>query len=688
MLYLVARMHTRRDAARALRWACVALLLSTALVAVAYAQVVGFVATASSKGEKVPSAFTLPTQPTDVKDALDEFQRMAKHEQWEKAFKSLETITAKGATGFIDRGDGVLVPGRLVVRRLLAELPASGRSAYRLFYDAQATALWDKTQNEQEQSNLEAIVNNHLVSSVGDRAADRLGDLYFEQGEYEQAAAAWRSLLTYCPDTKIPKAQLLLKVATALVRAGRAAEFRDIEQAIVKDHATEAVVVGGKPLPAGERIALLAASAAPAESASASGTPDDFTLPTQSDPLWQFSFLSKVDPQNPQQAPFNVVDMYGRPRGNDFLIPSAVDDKRVYVNVFGVEMAFDLVSGKLVWRVGKLHTLQLQQSRGGAAPELYSIRVFGDRTMSVTREVQQNNSVASFALIVREAATGKEIYNTRRTLSSWNIQGQPWVDGDLIYVGGTRSNQSRELSLLVINAKDGKLVKNVVIGSHAADPNQNQGERVAEPTMLVHRDRVFLDTHAGALVCLQRHSGNLDWGLLYESPAPMQGYYYNYAPPSYVTSGPLRAGGLLFNKGMRSSRLVGIDTDGPTMVWNRPIDKLAAIVGADENCLYTSGEELAAFSLKTQELLWATPLPRSASWSQPIITRNRLYQFTSRGICEVDKQTGNVVRIFRGVDLDSFGGALLVSPHALVTISNLAITAYPRPSGSATTATP
>jgi outer membrane protein assembly factor BamB len=441
-------------------------------------------------------------------------------------------------------------------------------------------------------------------------------------------------------------------------------------------------------LPAGERIARLAKSAGPAESAVASAGPDDFALPTQSDPSWQFSFLSKVDPQNPQQQPFNLVDQYGRPRGNDFPIPSAIDDKRVYVNVFGVEMAFDLVSGKLVWRVGKLHTLQLQQSRGGAAPELYSIRVFGDRTLSVSREVQQNNANATFALIAREAATGKEIYSTRRTLSSWNIQGQPWLDGELIYVGGTRSNQARELSLLVINAKDGKLVKNVVIGTHAADPNQHYGERVAEPSMLVHRDRVFLDTHAGALVCLQRHSGNLDWGLLYESPAPMQGYYYNYAPPSFVTSGPLRAGGLVFNKGMRSSRLVGIDTDGPTMVWNRPIDKLASIVGADENCLYTSGEELAAFSLKTQELLWATPLPRSASWSQPIITRSRLYQFTSRGICEVDKQTGDVVRIFRGADLDSFGGGLLVSPHTLVTISNLAISAYPRTSGSATTATP
>jgi hypothetical protein len=61
-----------------------------------------------------------------------------------------------------------------------------------------------------------------------------------------------------------------------------------------------------------------------------------------------------------------------------------------------------------------------------------------------------------------------------------------------------------------------------------------------------------------------------------------------------------------------------------------------------------------------------------------LVTKNRLYQFTSRGICAVDKQTGEVVQIFRGSDLDSLGGSLFVTPNVLVTVSNLGITAYPR----------
>ena len=42
------------------------------------------------------------------------------------------------------------------------------------------------------------------------------------------------------------------------------------------------------------------------------------------------------------------------------------------------------------------------------------------------------------------------------------------------------------------------------------------------------------------------------------------------------------------------------------------------------------------------------------------------------------KATGDIVRIFRGDDLDSLGGALFATPDKLVTVSNVGITAYAR----------
>src|SRR5262249_39663124 len=148
-------------------------------------------------------------------------------------------------------------------------------------------------------------------------------------------------------------------------------------------------------------------------------------------------------------------------------------------------------------------------------------------------------------------------------------------------------------------------------------------------------------------------------------------------PPRLGLSGPLFSGGMLFAKGMRSPRLVGIRLDGPTLAWNRPVDTSSILSGADPECVYLGGDELTAYGAENQQLTWSAKLPPSAVWSVPLVTQTRIYQFTSRGVYEVDKQNGRLVRLFRGVDLDSLGGAIYVTPKSLITVSNVAVTAYP-----------
>ncbi len=547
-----------------------------------------------------------------------------------------------------------------------------------MFYDSAATTLWDKATGRDEQPNLSQIVANHLISSVGDRAADRLGDLYFEQGEMEQAVSAWRSIVAFCPESKLPKALILVKIGTALARSGRWSELQQVEAKVRERYAGDTVEVGGRGVPAAEYLARLATGAEKSEPVDVAVLPPDFELPTDNEPLWQFRYQSKEDPQNPNN-PFPLTDVYGRQRTNDFQIPTAIDDHRLYVNLLGVEMAFDLETGKLAWRAGKLTQLQhLQQGRQGVAPDRYWLLVHGDRTWSVTRDPGQANQMpANFALVVREAATGKEIFSSRRTLSQWNIVGMPLPAGDVVYVGASRNNQGRELAVHVLSAKDGKLIRTIAVGNHMVDQNQIYSERISQPSFLARRDRLYVDTNAGALVSLQPATGALDWAVTYDSPAPPIGYYYDYQGPQYSTAPPIATGGLLFAKGMRATRLLGVQCDVPTLAWNRPVAKTAMVIGADDERLYMGGEELSAYSLLTQELVWSVHLPRSAGWCAPLLTQSRLYQFTSRGVCEVEKSTGRLVKMFRGVDLDSFGGTLFATPRLVVTVSNLAITAYP-----------
>lgn len=661
---------------------------------------------ATNADSKPVSAFNLPTQSSAVKESIAEFQRFVENEAWEKAFESLETINSKATDGFVERPDGVLVPSRLLMRSLLTSMPTAGKSAYRVFYDAQAAALWEKATGAAEVDMLTQIVDNHLVSSWGDRAADRLGDLYFERGDLHRAQLAWQTVLNSCPESELSKAQLLIKVATALTLAGRGHELGEIQRSIQTRYAEDMVAVAGRPVKAGDEIARLVAEQPSVAAPATVSALADLELPTSDAPLWQFRYQTSVAPNNPGNnnagnlaQPFPLVNIYGQPRMNDFRIPVATDGQRVYLNTFGVEMAFELATGKMLWRTGRIQDLNFQQSRQGALPERYAILAAGDRVWSVTRDPGQlNQQPPMFTLVAREAATGKELFNSRRAMSTWSIVGTPLIarsqggtalgeDGaqaaavqvpGVIYVGASRTNKSAELSLLEIDAQSFKLKRDVTLGTHAVDPNQVYYDRTSEPTLALEGDRLYVDTHAGALVALRPETLSIEWAVTYESPPPQAGYPSSmYQPAQLGATRPLAASGLLFAKGMRSQRLIGIDPAGPKPAWRRPIGLPALLAGADDRYLYTGGEELAAYDLQTQELVWSTRLPSSTSWSVPVLTQNRIYQFTSRGVYEVDKRTGAVLRLFRGADLEALGGSLLVTPTALVTVSNVAITAYP-----------
>jgi outer membrane protein assembly factor BamB len=654
----------------------------------------------TSATTKPVSAFTLPTQSSTVKEAIEEFQRFVENQAWEKAFESLQTINTKATDGFVERPDGVLVPSRLLMKTLLTSMPTAGKSAYRVFYDAEAAALWEKATGAAEVDTLTQIVDNHLVSSWGDRAADRLGDLYFERGDLHRAQVAWQTVLNSCPESELLKPQLLIKVATAMALAGHSDELGEIQRAIQTRYAADMVTVAGRQVKAAEEIERLMAEQ-PSDAAPVEATAlEDIELPASDTPLWQFRYQAIATPNNPGNVaqPFPLQNIYGQPRTNDFRIPVATDGQRVYLNTFGVEMAFELTNGKMLWRTGRIQDLNFQQSRQGALPERYSVLASGDRIWSVTRDPGQlNQQPPMFTLAAREAATGKELFNSRRAMSTWSIVGTPLVAGgrrgnasrddktqsaggradEVIYVGASRTNKSAELSLLEIDAQTFKLKRDVTVGTHAVDPNQVYFDRVSEPTLLLQRDRLYVDTHAGALLALRPETLSVEWAVAYESPPPQAGYPSSmYQPAQFGTSGPLAAGGLLFAKGMRSPRLIAIDPSGPTSAWRRPIGLSALLAGADDKRLYIGGEELAAYDLQTQELVWSTKLPNSVSWSMPVLTKNRIYQFTSRGVYEVDKRTGEVVRLFRGADQDALGGALLVTSKTLVTVSNFAVTAY------------
>ena len=87
------------------------------------------------------------------------------------------------------------------------------------------------------------------------------------------------------------------------------------------------------------------------------------------------------------------------------------------------------------------------------------------------------------------------------------------------------------------------------------------GEKIRPQAIAMRPGKLYIDTHAGALAELDAKTGRMNWGVVYESEVPSS-EYWNQPIKSYTAAAPLLAGGILYSKGMRSSRLLALRPEG------------------------------------------------------------------------------------------------------------------------------
>ncbi len=196
----------------------------------------------------------MPPASSEVKEAFDDFERFARRGAWERALKALYTIPEEQAGRFVDGPDGFIIPVARKRRELLAALPPEGQVAYRLFYDDDARKLLEQAEGATELKSLERIYSAYFPTSVGDKAADRLGDLYFERGQFDRAADCWLAVLRERPDTDLSPALISVKAALALHRAGRHGELAAIRRELADRYAGEKLSIGGLTATAAEHL--------------------------------------------------------------------------------------------------------------------------------------------------------------------------------------------------------------------------------------------------------------------------------------------------------------------------------------------------------------------------------------------------------------------------------------------------
>jgi outer membrane protein assembly factor BamB/TolA-binding protein len=678
-----------RSLAIVLRVAFLALLLTPAL---ARAQAV------EGQPEKLsndqPSRpIQMPAASSEAREAFDDFERFSRRGAWERATKALYAIPEAQATRFVDGPDGFIIPVARKRRAVLSGLSPEGQAAYRLFYDAEAQKLLDKAEGTAEQSSLEKLYSAYFPTSVGDNAADRLGDLYFEQGRFDRAVDCWLAVLRERPDSEISPALMAVKAALGLARAGRKGEIEAIRGELADRFADEVVTIGGRKAKAAEHLRALLGEPAPAKVPNPSDSTVDGPPPALSatSAAWQLRFAASVTAgMTPPE-----VSQWEANSFSQVVPPVSIDGSRLYANYLGHVIALELASGKMLWRSSSFHNVEVLAMQDQARmidPSRFAILASPGLVWSLSRDLKNLNFQGTSHLVCRRAETGELVWQTNdlADYAGIDLVGQPVLaQGTLFLAGKTASTNGQDnlprQVVLAIRPHDGKILWKTEVGMFRETQRYYyyaMRDNTPQPRLTYRSGSVYIDTHLGVLARLDAESGELNWGYAYPTE-PIKGqsiFFFRYQPqePTPIGAPPMPFGEALLIKGAKADRVCVVDPDQMKLVWDRPIARSARLLGFDDQAVYLGGPDLGALDRQTRTLRWSTPMPGGSEEVRALVRPDGLWQLTHRGIYEVDPKSGRVRRIFRGEDPGASGGDLVLTDRWLLAISNRSISAYPR----------
>ena len=692
---------------------CAGLLLGIGLAVRAQGQIVA-VATRAGEApeEKHEEGFSVRKEDAKFNDALEDFARYRDKKAWELAFRSLDTLAEAKREGMVPAGDGFFVPSRQRVMQGLTSLPAEGKQAFRLFYDARAKQLLDRVENAakgqaaagagarpggggggtpvDEVATLREVYEKYFITSVGDRAADRLGDALFEAGDFAAAAGAWGSVLKDYPETALPKLRLHVKRALALARGGQWELFDDSLRAVRAELAGERVTLGGKEVVATEFLESLrpggpASAGAESQVGGGGGLAGAVELPREDKPAWQLKLMD--DALNAKLEGALNNNGWGRYMTglSTFVPPTATDGQRVYVNWLGIVFALDARTGKMLWRNRKFSELgdKFQNFVNQMLEvDCYSMSVSGDRLFVTGINLDRlQNYQESVRLVCMTAADGKVKWSSNSgPMSGFSFLGKPVRVGDVVYATA-RKQQGQEVALLAIGFDKGELLWQLDLGTAQAGQSYRGEPDMPRPLLVPHGGgAMYVVTNNGALLAIDTGARRLMWAFTY-APPPISGQQrfwggYQAAPEPKMGASAFARGATFYLKEEECDAVYAVDLTGPSLLWRRPLDRENAVHLAGGRLL-SIGQDLGAIDAESRAMTWSASLPNLLAPLTPLVGEDRLLAFAPRGVYEIDLADGDTVRILRGADRESAGGDLCRAPGRLITVSNLAITAYP-----------
>ena len=151
---------------------------------------------------------------------------------------------------------------------------------------------------------------------------------------------------------------------------------------------------------------------------------------------------------------------------------AAVDEGTLFVNYLGHAFAVDLGTGKMRWRSGSFHNLDIAavQNQGmGVDPGRFAVLARGGRAWFLERDLKDQNYSATFFLTCRRADGGDVVWRSTdlTDFEGLDLIGRPTlVNGKLLIAAKDQSNGqgTPQFSVLAIRPLDGEILWRTDLG--------------------------------------------------------------------------------------------------------------------------------------------------------------------------------------------------------------------------------
>lgn len=628
--------------------------------------------------------------------------------QWADAVDILMQISDEYGDSLYPESTGRYLRVSEYCQNLLAGFPREAILIYREKVDPRAKRWFEQARAESSEQPLLNIVEQALMSSYGDDALYRLGEIAWEQGALSQARFYWRKLIPgvsveqqshdagvfQYPDTDLSIPEILARLILVSYFEGdfKRAQF---ELSVFRERYSEASgTLAGKQ---GNYVALLSSILADRALVS---------LPESRGEMRTFAGNQRRNYRSEKKVEVGAMawefeiptkgftDYFRKPAFKRPIPPSffpVIHREHVFINDSERIYGLNWKSGLPAWSTEKEASPVIYPSRVGGVPRLpfrpvvgvprYTMTVAEGRLYarmgSPVTSVAKDERLGLFSELVcldLDQGQGKLLWKLssaqlREQDFVWSFEGAPVISGSRLFVVLHRGFPEVQTNVACFSTETGELLWNQKVC--LALRNIEEGiNYISHLLLTLAEGQLYLATDMGAIAALDSRDGKINWIMTYSSREDVTKKELSDHMKTGLTP-CLYDRGILFVAPQDSNQLMAIDADTGLLFWQRELpEQVRSLLGVNQSTLIASGNQLLGIDRASGALRWKVGShdPEGFGFGRGLLAGDSVYWPLREEILMVNADQGFLEQKIALRDLhgESGGNLVIVGERLLI----------------------